>query len=223
MRESGECRLHIYECESTSRHTNDIDQTPSCDTTGHTHEWVTWGSLVNVLWVMTHDMSCLTCQIYQPTLRAQTLAHVTSWESCHDSSHACDECVMSYATHCNTLQHTATYCNTLQHTATYCNTLQHTATHLITWVWWMCCAACLNGTSRDVWMCHDLRHEPWMVRDECVVSQCDECVMSWHMHLIECEMSHIHLILITHSSMSQVSMELNGTHRWMCYAYEMNV
>jgi len=37
---------------------------------------------------------------------------------------------MSFATHCNTLQHTAAHCNTLQHTATHCNTLQHSATEL---------------------------------------------------------------------------------------------
>jgi len=38
---------------------------------------------------------------------------------------------LSYATHCNTLQHTATEpCNTPQHTAAHCNrAMQHTATH----------------------------------------------------------------------------------------------
>jgi len=59
---------------------------------------------------------------------------------------------MSYATHCNTLQHTATHRNTLQYAAIHerviahrhkilllprmnesCNTLHHTATHCNTW------------------------------------------------------------------------------------------
>jgi len=64
--------------------------------------------------------------------------------------------LMTFATHCNTLQHAAAHCNTLQHTATHCKTLQNTSTHLRTQL--MTSATHYNTLQHTATHCNTLQH-----------------------------------------------------------------